>query len=88
MLQIQLNEKQIEETFKKELNNRLKELEAEEVFWDMNDLQKKTKMSVNTMKDHFFYDERFPKYQVGRKWYFPAKETREFLLMWLKEQAE
>lgn len=88
MLQIQLNEKQIEEAFKKELNNRLKELEAEEVFWDMNDLQKKTKMSVNTMKDHFFYDERFPKYQVGRKWYFPAKETREFLLMWLKEQAE
>lgn len=88
MLQIQLDQEHIEAEFKKELKARLDELEAEEVFWDMNDLQKKTKMSVNTMKDHFFYDERFPKYQVGRKWYFPAKETREFLLMWLKEQAE
>lgn len=88
MIQIQLDQEQIEETFKQELKARLDELEAEEVFWDMSDLQQKTRMSVNTMKDHFFYDDRFPKYQVGRKWYFPAKETREFLLHWLKEQAD
>ena len=87
MLQIQLDQQQIEEAFKKELKTRLDELEAEEVFWNMEDLQQKTRMSVNKMKEYFFYDDRFPKYQVGRLWYFPAKETREFLLKWLKEQA-
>lgn len=87
-----IDEVKLEKELKKQLQLKLETLEAEllveEVFWDMNDLQKKTKMSINTMKDHFFYDEDFPKYQVGRKWYFPAKETREFLLKWLKEQAE
>lgn len=88
---LQIDEQKLQEEFKKQLQVRLDKLEAEllveDVFWDMNDLQKKTKMSVNTMKEYFFYDERFPKYQVGRKWYFPAKETKEFLIQWLKEQG-
>ena len=88
MIQIQLDEKQIEEEFRKELRTRLDRLEAEEVFWDMKDLRSKTRMSVDTIKNNFFYDNRFPKRLIGGKWYFPAKEAREFLLQWLKEQAE
>lgn len=88
MLQIQLDQKQIEDVFKEELKARLDELEAEEVFWDMKDLRMKTRMSVDTIKNNFFYDKRFPKRLIGGKWYFPAKEAREFLLQWLKEQAE
>lgn len=87
MIEIKLDEEYIEQEFKKRLEKRLDELQAMEVWWDMNDLQEKTRMSVNTIKTHFFYDERFPKSLIGGKWYFPAEETREFLLVWIKEQS-
>lgn len=86
MIEIKLDEEYIEQEFKERLEKRLDELQTMEVWWDMGDLQEKTRMSVNTIKDNFFYDEGFPKYKVGGKWYFPADETREFLLMWLKER--
>lgn len=87
MIDIKLDETYIEETFQKELEKRLNEIENRLTYWDMAELQKQTNMSVNTIKDKFFYDDRFPKYRVGNKWYFPAKECEEFLLMWLKEQS-
>lgn len=86
MIEVKLDEQYIEEAFRQELKKRLDQLENETVFWDMKDLQKNTRMSVNTIKDTFFYDERFPKIKIGQKWYFPAQEAKEFLLMWLKEQ--
>ena len=86
MIDIEIDEQYIKETFYKELEKRLEALEAQAVFWDMKDLRENTRMSVNTIKDTFFYDERFPKFKVGQKWYFPAKETEDFLLKWLKEQ--
>lgn len=87
LIEVKLDEQYIEEAFRQELKKRLDQLENETVFWDMKDLQKNTRMSVNTIKDTFFYDERFPKVKVGQKWYFPVQETKQFLLMWLKEQA-
>lgn len=87
MIEVQLNEKYIEETFKEELRKRLDEIQSKKVFWDMKELQKQTNMSVNTIKEWFFYDDRFPKYKVGNKWYFPAKECEEFLINWIKEQS-
>lgn len=87
MLDIRIDDDRIEELFKKELKKRLDEIQSQELFWDMKDLQKKTRMSINTIKDNFFYDEEFPKHKVGGKWYFPAEETKEFLLMWLREQS-
>lgn len=86
MLEVKLDQNYIEETFKRELRKRLDHIQSETLFWDMKDLQKNTRMSVNTIKDTFFYDPRFPKYKVGQKWYFPAEETKKFLLSWLKEQ--
>jgi len=86
MLEVKLDQNYIEETFKRELRKRLDQIQSETLFWDMKDLQKNTRMSVNTIKDTFFYDPRFPKYKVGQKWYFPAEETKKFLLSWIKEQ--
>lgn len=86
MIEVKLDENYIEETFHKELKKRLDNLQNQEVFWDMKTLQVKTKMSVDTMKKNFFYDDRFPKTLVGGKWYFPAEETKSFLLMWLEER--
>lgn len=64
----------------------VKEVDGQRVFWDFKQLAYATSMSVNYIKEQFFFDPRFPKYKVGGKWMFPAKETREFLITWLKEQ--
>jgi len=86
MVEIKLDEENIKDTFQRELAKRLDELQSQTVFWDMKDLQENTRMSVNTIKDHFFYNEDFPKFKVGQKWYFPAEETKKYLVRWLKNQ--
>ena len=88
MLTIQVNDQEIEQIFLNEVKKRLDQLEKQQVFWDMKTLSKVTCMSENFIKDQFFYDPRFPKFRVGKKWLFPAKETEEFLLMWLKEHPK
>lgn len=86
MIDVQLDEKEIEKLFLEELKKRLDHIEQSRTLWDMEKLCQQTCMSVNTIKDKFFYDRRFPKYKVGGKWMFPASECEDFLLMWLKEQ--
>lgn len=86
MLNIQLDNKIIEQRFIEELRKRLDQIERRKTLWDMKELCKQTSMSENTIKEKFFYDKRFPKYKIGGKWYFPAVETECFLLMWIKEQ--
>lgn len=87
MIKINLDEDYVKQELKKKLQKRLDELQYETVFWDMKDLQENTRMSVNTMKDTFFYLDDFPKHKIGGKWYFPAEETKEFLLGWLKNEG-
>ncbi|MED1419053.1 hypothetical protein [Bacillus smithii] len=86
MISIQLDERRLEQRFLEELRKRLDKIEQSQTFWDMKTLCKKTCLSENTIKERFFYDPRFPKFKVGGKWLFPAKECEEFLLTWLKEQ--
>lgn len=85
MLTVKVNEQAIERQFQEELKKRLDELESQQVFWDMKTLCKVTCMSDNFIKDQFFYDKSFPKFRVGKKWLFPAKEAEDFLIKWLKE---
>ncbi|WP_429373779.1 group-specific protein [Paenibacillus sp. DS2015] len=68
------------------INTLIKEVDAEYVFWDSKELMKRTCMSWNTIQNTFFFDPRFIKHKVGTKWYFPVRETREFLEKWLREQ--
>lgn len=56
------------------------------VFWDSSELKRRTCMSWNTVQATFFFDERFTRRKIGGKWYFPARETRAFLEIWLREQ--
>ena len=85
MLSVQVDEQVIEQRFSEELKKRLDQLENQLVFWDMKTLCKVTCMSDNFIKDQFFYDPRFPKFRIGKKWLFPAKEAESFLLKWLRE---
>lgn len=66
----------------------VREVDAEYVFWDAAELKKRTCMSWNTIQTYFFFDTRFIKRKIGGKWYFPAKDTREFLRIWLLEQPK
>lgn len=86
MITIKIDENQINEMCREEIIKRINELDVEFVFWDAKELMRRTCMSWNFIQQQFFYDERFPKKKISSKWYFPAKETREFLIRWLKEQ--
>lgn len=86
MINIRIDEKEAEKVFLDEVKKRLDQLENQQVFWDMKTLCKVTCMSDNFIKDQFFYDSRFPKFRVGKKWLFPAREAEQFLIQWLKEQ--
>lgn len=88
MIDVKIDEKYVEERFLEELNKRLNKLSYRCTLWDMKELIKQTNMSDNNIKEKFFYDPRFPKYKIGGKWYFPAKEAEEFILMWIKEQVD
>lgn len=87
MIQIKLDNERLEKVFMTEVKQYLNQLQNEDVFWDIRKLEQKVCMSINTMKKHFFYNDDFPKYKVGGKWYFPAEETKRFLLMWLKNNG-
>ena len=86
MININVDEKEVRQMYLDELQKHLKKLEAEQLFWDTNDLVKQTRLSWNTIQSEFFHDPRFPKSKLGRKWLFPAAKTKEFLLMWLEER--
>ena len=87
MIDVSINQDYVEERFLDELNKRLNKLSYKCTLWDMKELMKQTNMSDNNIKEKFFYDPRFPKYKIGGKWYFPAKEAEDFILMWIKEQV-
>lgn len=87
MISINVDENQLDDIIREELKKKLAELEHRHTFWDMAELCRQTCMSEPFIKEHFFYDKRFQKFKVGRKWLFPAKEAEEFLVKWLKEQG-
>ena len=86
MLNIEIDENEVRELYLERLEEKIKEIDNELVFWDTNELKRRTCLSWNTIQDKFFYDPRFPKFKVGQKWMFPAEETKKFLLQWLREQ--
>lgn len=86
MLNIEIDENEVRNLYLEMLEEKIREVDAEMVFWDANELKRRTCLSWNTIQDKFFYDPRFPKFKVGQKWMFPAEETKKFLLQWLREQ--
>ena len=86
MLEVKVDEQVIEQLVKEEIQQKLKEVGTELVFWDWNELMRRTCMSRSYILDQFFYNEDFPKYKVGGKWLFPAEKTKRFLLEWLETQ--
>lgn len=86
MLNIQIDEDVARQLYLEKIEEKLKEIDKERLFWDTNELKKQTCLSWNTIQKEFFFDPRFPKYKIGGKWMFPAQETKDFLLKWISEQ--
>ncbi|MBE0342400.1 group-specific protein [Paenibacillus sp. 28ISP30-2] len=86
MIKISVDEIEARKLIQEKVAELVKVVDAEYVFWDTKELRKRTCMSWNAILNTFFHDPRFIKRKVGKKWYFPARETRAFLEMWLLEQ--
>ncbi|QOK28031.1 group-specific protein [Cytobacillus oceanisediminis] len=86
MLDIQIDKQELRKIYLEKLEEHLNEIEGELIFWDAKELQKRTCMSWNTIQKEFFFEPNFPKHKVGNKWYFPAAETKQFLLYWLSKK--
>ena len=86
MLEVKVDEQVIHQLVKEEIQQKLKEVDAELVFWDKKELVRRTCMSWNFIQERFFFHPDFPKYKVGGKWLFPAEKTKRFLLEWLETQ--
>lgn len=88
LLKIEFDAERSEQIYREELRKVLAKQESRKGFWDIKELERQTCMSKSAILERFFYDERFAKirFKIGQKWYFPANETEEFLLMWLREQ--
>ena len=87
LMTVNVDETEVKRMCRERVEELVREVDAEYVFWDTGELKKRTCMSWNTIQDNFFHDSRFPKRKVGGKWYFPVIETRDFLRQWLVEQA-
>lgn len=88
MLQVKIDKKAMTELYKQEINKHLSEIEKDLVYWDSNELKRRTCLSWNTIQDTFFHDPDFPKVKVGSKWMYPAKEAEAFLIDWLADQRK
>ncbi|MDA1478116.1 group-specific protein [Bacillus changyiensis] len=88
MLTVQIDKNEVRQIYLNKIEEQLKAVESEKVFWNTKTLQEKTDMSWTEILDKFFYDPRCPKYKVGSRWRFPAAEMKKFLLTWLSEQPK
>lgn len=86
MIDIAVDTKEVKRMCREKIEELIKEIDGEYVYWDSAELQRRTCMSWNFIQDTFFFDPRFPKRKVKTKWLFPARETRKFLETWLMEQ--
>lgn len=88
IINIKINDAEVKKQIQDQIQILLKESETELVFWNSNELMRRTGFSWNFIQEQFFFDPRFVKRKVGRNWIFPAKKTRDFLEMWLLEQPK
>lgn len=80
---VEVDQHEVREMLREKIKQAVKEADVDCVFWDSKELEKRTCMSWGTIQNTFFYEPEFPKRKVGGKWYYPARETRNFLEKWL-----
>lgn len=87
MINVQIDEHVVRELCLEKIEEAMKKVDKDLVFWDANELKRRTCMGWNSIVERFFSDSKFPRYKIGTKWFFPADETKKYLLAWLSEQS-
>ncbi|MEW4325892.1 group-specific protein [Rossellomorea marisflavi] len=87
MIEVQIDEGEVRKITLRKVEEHLKKIDQDLLFWDRKELERRTCMSWPTIQKEFFFLPNFPKYKVGAKWYFPADATKEFLVEWLKSKG-
>lgn len=86
---IQVDEQVILQLLKDAAREKIEQVSVQLTFWSMEDLKRQTSIkSTMTLKERFFYDPNFPKFKIGRDWYFPAKEAQAYLEKYALIQME
>ncbi len=65
MISVQVDEKEVRKIYLEKVEEKVRTIDAELVFWDTNELKRRTCMSWNTIEKEFFFDPRLPKFKVG-----------------------
>jgi len=86
LVSVEVDSSEIRTMMLDKISDAIKEADVDLVFWDSKELMRRTCMSWNFIQEHFFFDPHFPKHKVGTKWLIPAKEARQFLERWIREQ--
>lgn len=88
LISIDVDDATVRQLIVEHIQEHLKTVENDPLFYTLDDLQRMTGMSKGFIDKTFFHDSRFEQIRrkVGRKWLFPVKETRAFLQEWIKEQ--
>lgn len=86
-VEVQLDQAAIMRIYREKIAEAIKEVDGELVYWDRQELMRRTCMSWNFIQEQFFFHPEFPRYKIGNKWYFPARQTRDFLEQWLEKQG-
>ncbi|MFY0330470.1 group-specific protein [Bacillus sp. YIM B13410] len=87
VIEVKIDKEEVRKIYLEELEKHLKKLDNELLFWNTKELERQTNMCMNTMQKEFFFDENFPKRKIGNKWYYPAAQTKKFLLEWINHQS-
>ncbi|WP_141904407.1 group-specific protein [Lysinibacillus sp. Y5S-8] len=74
MIKIQIDNNRVQELLKEVIKEKINEHSNDLLFWDSNELKRRTCMSWNSIQGNFFHDKDFPKAKIGGKWYYPAKD--------------
>lgn len=86
---IQVDEQVILQLLKDAAQEKIEQVSAQLTFWNMADLKRQTGIKTTaTLKEYFFYDPNFPKFKIGRDWYFPVKEAQAYLEKYALVQME
>lgn len=85
---VSINEDVMRDMMQQEIQKQAEKIASEKLFWTVQELQEYTNMHIKTMKEYFFYDERFPKFKVGSTWRFPVALVKEYLTEWSLNQIE
>lgn len=87
-IKIEVDQEVIKKLAIQEVREAVNQIEHDLLWWDVHELCRRTSMSMSHLQRYVLHLPDLPRYRIGKKWFFPAKETEAFLLDWLSKQVD